>query len=147
MFEALAATLGQREPEWVQVCFCYGDEEDLLAGRKALVLRGSADMLRGGTGCAVWQASLVLASLLLAEPELVAGRDVLELGCGTGLVVCVARRLGARSVVGTDGDAEALENAAHNLARNGVDQCVFSIFRVTSSRVGRSKDVTVAFAV
>ena len=38
-----------------------------FGGEKAVLLRGSADVMHGGTGCAVWQGSLVLASLLLAS--------------------------------------------------------------------------------
>ena len=48
-----------------------------------------------------------------------AGRSVLELGCGAGLLGVVLARLGARALL-TDGSAPTLVNCLHNLRLNGV---------------------------
>jgi D-alanine-D-alanine ligase len=59
-------------------------------------------------------SSIELACLLDVTP----GEDVLELGCGTGLLSIAAARLGARRVTATDIDPKALDvtlsNAHHN---------------------------------
>lgn len=70
------------------------------------------------TGGSVWQAGEVLARLLVS-PEyaaLVAGRRVLDLGCGTGIVGLAAAALGAEEVCLTDAGPLAL--AEHNLRAN-----------------------------
>ena len=45
--------------------------------------------------CRPWPSALALAQLLTAQPELVRGRRVLELGCGLGLAGIAAARAGA----------------------------------------------------
>jgi methylase of polypeptide subunit release factors len=48
------------------------------------------------------------------------GEDVLDLGCGSGLLAIAAARLGARRVVATDLDPAALAATEENARRNGV---------------------------
>lgn len=62
-----------------------------------------------------------LASELLAEAISLANpREVLDLGCGTGILAMVARKLGAKTVSAVDNDPEALGVAMENLERNGI---------------------------
>lgn len=49
------------------------------------------------------------------------GKDVLDCGCGTGILGIVASRLGAESVLGYDIDEWSADNAKHNAALNGVE--------------------------
>jgi D-alanine-D-alanine ligase len=48
------------------------------------------------------------------------GEDVLEMGCGSGLLSIAAAKLGARLVVATDLDPKALHATTTNAQRNGV---------------------------
>ncbi|MDW8323012.1 MAG: 50S ribosomal protein L11 methyltransferase [Burkholderiales bacterium] len=52
--------------------------------------------------------------------ELRGGETVLDYGCGSGILAIAAARLGAGRVVGVDIDAQALQSARDNAARNAV---------------------------
>jgi ribosomal protein L11 methyltransferase len=45
-------------------------------------------------------------------------KDVLDMGCGTGILAIIAEKLGANSVVAIDNDSWAYENAKENINRN-----------------------------
>ncbi|MDZ7767687.1 MAG: 50S ribosomal protein L11 methyltransferase [Woeseiaceae bacterium] len=49
-----------------------------------------------------------------------AGKRVLDFGCGSGILAIAALKLGARSAVGIDIDPQALTATASNARRNGV---------------------------
>jgi predicted nicotinamide N-methyase len=67
----------------------------------------------------VWPAARLLSRHLHAQPSLVCGKAVLELGAGAALPSLCAALLGARTVLVTDyPDARMLENTAHNLDVN-----------------------------
>lgn len=67
-----------------------------------------------------WAGGQALARYVLDHPELVAGRRVLDLACGSGLVAVAAARAGAHPVTANDVDPLALAAAAANAAANGV---------------------------
>jgi len=56
---------------------------------------------------------------LAADGEL-AGRTVLDFGCGSGILALAALKLGAAAAVGVDNDPQALTATADNGQRNGV---------------------------
>jgi SAM-dependent methyltransferase len=58
--------------------------------------------------------------------SLLSGRDVLDMGTGTGVLAILAANLGARSVVATDISPEAVANARENVRRTntGATVCV-----------------------
>lgn len=68
-----------------------------------------------------WAGGQALARHVLDAPELVAGRDVLDLATGSGLVAIAAARAGARRVTANDIDPLSLAAARANAAANGVD--------------------------
>ena len=73
------------------------------------------------TGMAVWKGSEVMAAFLLQhEATMVQNRTICELGAGVGLCGIVASRLGAKSVLMTDGDTTVLENLRHNVDLNSI---------------------------
>jgi D-alanine-D-alanine ligase len=79
------------------------------------------------------ESSVELARLLDVQP----GEDVLELGCGTGLLSLAAAKLGARRVVATDVDPRALAAIAGNARRNGLEgriqTCIGSWYKALES--------------
>jgi len=48
------------------------------------------------------------------------GLEVIDFGCGSGILAIAALKLGARSALGTDTDPQALITARENAERNGV---------------------------
>ena len=54
----------------------------------------------------------------------VAGRQVLDCGCGTGILAIVAAKLGASHVVAYDIDEWSVENTSHNAELNNVGESI-----------------------
>jgi predicted nicotinamide N-methyase len=67
-----------------------------------------------------WAGGQALARHLLDDPDLVAGREVLDLATGSGLVAIAAARAGASVVTGNDIDPLALAATEANAEANGV---------------------------
>lgn len=67
-----------------------------------------------------WAGGLALARHILDRPGVVAGRRVLDLGTGSGLVAIAAALAGAREVIATDTDPFAMAALGLNAAANGV---------------------------
>ena len=67
----------------------------------------------------IWGGGLALAHYL-ARHEAVRDRRVLDLGAGSGLVAIAAAKAGARSVLASDSDPDALTAVTVNAALNGV---------------------------
>lgn len=56
----------------------------------------------------------------LADDDLLQGTDVLDFGCGSGILALAALKLGAARATGVDNDPQALLASADNAARNDV---------------------------
>ena len=67
-----------------------------------------------------WAGGQALARYVLDVPDLVRGREVLDLATGSGLVAIAAAQAGARTVTANDIDPLALAAASANAAANGV---------------------------
>lgn len=75
----------------------------------------------GTTGLRTWEASLPLGQYFCANPEVVGGKRILELGAGTGyLSILCAKYLGAGHVVASDGSDDVIGHFADNLFLNGL---------------------------
>jgi predicted nicotinamide N-methyase len=106
-----------------------------------------------GAGDVVWPAGLALARLIAHCPSLVAGKRVLEVGAGLGVVGNAALRAGASAVCmcDVDGDmlrlakASALENAPEDPSRAATLVLDWSAIPETFCvSVGEKYDVVVA---
>ncbi len=93
-------------PEWMR-------EETVPAGRVPFYLNPG---LTFGTGS---HASTQLC-LEGVEEHTVPGREVLDLGCGSGILSIAALCLGAKSAVAVDIDPKAVDVAYENAALNGI---------------------------
>lgn len=69
----------------------------------------------------VWGGGAVLVRHLEAHPQTVAGKRVLDLGSGSGLVAIAAALAGATSVLAAETDPNGLAALALNAAANGVN--------------------------
>ncbi len=67
-----------------------------------------------------WAGGQALARHVLDRPEAVAGRTVLDLAAGSGLVAIAAARAGARTVTASEIDPYAVAAVALNAELNGV---------------------------
>jgi predicted nicotinamide N-methyase len=67
-----------------------------------------------------WASGLAMAQWLLAEPELVSGKSVLDFGAGSGVVAIAAKLAGASRVICCDIDAVSLQACRENAHLNQV---------------------------
>ncbi len=68
-----------------------------------------------------WASGLAMAQWLLAEPEHVRGKTVLDFGAGSGVVAIAAKLAGAARVIACDIDPVSLESCRENARLNGVE--------------------------
>ena len=66
-----------------------------------------------------WAGGMALARFILDRPESVAGRRVLDLGAGSGLVAIAAAKAGARHVIAAEIDRYAIAALGLNALANG----------------------------
>lgn len=94
----------------------------LIAGHVDLNAR-CAELLAGGYApywAFCWGSGQALARFVLDHPELVRGKAVADLGCGSGVVAIAAALAGAARVTAVDSDPQARRAAARNAQRNCV---------------------------
>ncbi|KAH9805225.1 methyltransferase 12 domain-containing protein [Citrus sinensis] len=70
------------------------------------------------TGLMLWESAHLMAAVLARNPTIVAGKKVLELGCGCGGICSMVAAGSADFVVATDGDSIALDLLAQNVTAN-----------------------------
>ncbi|KAF5748334.1 hypothetical protein HS088_TW04G00286 [Tripterygium wilfordii] len=70
------------------------------------------------TGLMLWESARLMASVLAENPITVAGKKVLELGCGCGGICSMTAVKSADLVVATDGDTQALKLLSRNVNSN-----------------------------
>lgn len=65
-----------------------------------------------------WASGLALAQWILKHPEQVAGKRIIDVGAGSGIVALAAKLAGAKTVVACDLDPNALQACRANAALN-----------------------------
>jgi len=101
-------------------------EVQLLVAADVVALWEAMAEERGGAmseppfWAAAWPGGQALARLVLDRPELVAGRTVLDLGSGSGLVAVAAALAGASGVVASEIDPFGCTAIGLNAELNGV---------------------------
>lgn len=90
------------------------------AGEDAVVVRLDPGLAFGSGTHPTTSLCLQWLDTLAARGEL-SGRQVLDYGCGSGILALAALKLGAAGAVGVDNDPQALLATADNAQRNGVD--------------------------
>ncbi|KAB1215753.1 tRNA(Thr) (cytosine(32)-N(3))-methyltransferase [Morella rubra] len=70
------------------------------------------------TGLMLWESARLMASILAGNPTIVAGKRVLELGCGCGGICSMVAVGSADLVAATDGDTNALGLLNQNIISN-----------------------------
>ncbi len=68
-----------------------------------------------------WASGQALARCILENPDWVAGKTVLDFGCGSGVAGIAAAQAGASKVIACDLDRDALAAAEANAVLNGVE--------------------------
>jgi predicted nicotinamide N-methyase len=86
-----------------------------------------------------WGGGLALARHILNYPDIVAGRAVLDLGAGSGIVGIAAAKSGAERVIAADIDRYALAAIDLNATANGV--AVATVFGDLTARPPIAVDV------
>jgi predicted nicotinamide N-methyase len=87
----------------------------------------------------VWPAAQVLARFLLNQPDLVRGREVIEIGCGGAVASIAARKASSRQVTANDIDPIALAIAHQNSAQNRVNLRFDSENRIENGSIGQAQ--------
>ncbi len=88
------------------------------------------------------QTTYLIAKLLL-EQEFI-GKNVLDVGTGTGILAIIAKKLGAKKVIGTEIDEQSLENAKENSARNEINSIDYLLGDIT---VVNEKNFDIVFEI
>lgn len=98
----------------------------IFVGPHSIVLHtaacGADELESQDLGLHIWPGTHVMAHLLLQlqkKGEL-AGRSVLDIGCGTGFIGILARYAGCAHAVLSDQEANALQTASFNLQANPI---------------------------
>jgi predicted nicotinamide N-methyase len=91
-----------------------------------------------------WAGGQGLARYVLDHPEAVAGRRVLDVASGSGLVAIAAAKAGARTVLATDIDEHALAAIALNATANAAPQVVPRLLDLAAAEHGDAEVILAA---
>jgi len=62
------------------------------------------------------------------EKKIIGGEEVVDFGCGSGILAIAAVKLGAKCAIGTDHDPQAIIASRENAQRNDVSENQFPVF-------------------
>ncbi|KAF9087120.1 Protein fam86a [Mortierella sp. GBA35] len=93
---------------------------DKSCEKMVTVMEEQTTISAGTTGLRTWEASYWLAEHIIAHPELLAGKNVVDVGCGVGFLGIACALLGAKKVALTDGNHDVLAMVQQNIGYNNV---------------------------
>jgi len=82
------------------------------------ILEDKSMISKGTTGLRTWEASLRLSEYFIQNPELCKGKNIIELGAGIGLLTLICAKMGAKSVIATDVNADVIQRLHENIESN-----------------------------
>ena len=82
---------------------------------------GKTILIEPGSGFGTGTHPTTQLCLKWMEKYLVENTDILDYGCGSGILSIAAHKLGAKTVLGIDNDYQALRNAERNKSLNSAD--------------------------
>jgi ribosomal protein L11 methyltransferase len=86
-------------------------------------------------GTAHHETTLLMATWLLEID--VEGKEVLDMGCGTGILAILANKMGARHVIGIDNDEWAWHNGLDNFRINEVAEG--NVYQGDAALIGKDR--------
>ncbi|KAF2191476.1 hypothetical protein K469DRAFT_656402 [Zopfia rhizophila CBS 207.26] len=115
-----------QQKAFVTYAYPLRSSDDSTSDDRTVTLLESRSVISsaGTTGLRTWEAALLLGAFLTSETgrELVHGKNVLELGAGTGMIsILCAKYLGVSGIVATDGDEVVVDAIKTNIFLNGLD--------------------------
>jgi hypothetical protein len=119
-----------------------GSTENVTSRTTTLSIRYRGES-SNSTGLGVWSGAELMARFIVENPSLIGGKNVVELGAGTGLCSLLAHTvLGAHHVTATDGDTDVLTNLRYNIRRNIIhgDNIGNAVVTDTTSSTDEGKD-------
>ena len=82
---------------------------------------GKTILIEPGSGFGTGTHATTQLCLKWMGKHLVKGTNILDYGCGSGILSIAAHKLGAKTVLGIDNDYQALRNAERNKSLNSAD--------------------------
>ncbi|XP_017871492.1 PREDICTED: protein-lysine N-methyltransferase EEF2KMT [Drosophila arizonae] len=123
IYNSLCGQLAKTSLDAAPAPSIYAYKHYMLQSEEHITLRESTSFVcEGTTGLCTWEAALALADYLLEHPSLLEGKNVLELGAGTGLLGILlkhkALKLPVGQVVITDGSSACVKLMQENICLN-----------------------------
>jgi predicted nicotinamide N-methyase len=128
--------------QWAAVPFV--PEVTLLTAAEPFALWDRTDREAPPFWAFPWAGGQGLARYVLDNPAVVAGRRVLDVASGSGLVAIAAAKAGARAVLAGDIDENALAAAALNAAANGAPAVTPRLVDLAAAGAGDAEVVLAA---
>lgn len=121
-----SASASAQQKAYVTYSFPIHSTDGGCPGTGSVTLLESRSVISGSgtTGLRTWEAALLLGSFLASEKgqDLIQGKNILELGAGTGMLsILCAKHLGISGVIATDGDEAVVDAIKTNAFLNEED--------------------------